>query len=93
MNKICDTLDEYNETIEVFKDADYTLSGYRSNRTIRMLAVLFAIGLPFLVATGIYIMLPGGIEKGSIQIFLGLLILVFLVVGIMLFTFRRRNII
>ncbi len=93
LNRICETLDEYAETIAVFKDADYTLSGYRSNRSIRMLTLLFAIGLPFLIATGIYIMLPGGTEKGGIQLFLALLILVFLVVGVMLFTFRRRNII
>ena len=57
LNKILDTLDEYTETIGVFKDADYTLSGYRSNRTIRTLAVLFAVGLPFLVIAGLYIIL------------------------------------
>jgi magnesium transporter len=93
MNKICDTLDEYNETIEVFKDADYTLSGYRSNRTIRMLAVLFAIGLPFLVIAGLYVMLPGGFDKGSLPLFLALLIIIFVIIGIMLYSFRRRHII
>ena len=35
MNKICETLDECKEVIEVFKDADYLLSSYRANRVIR----------------------------------------------------------
>ena len=93
MNKICETLDEYTETIEVFKDADYTLSGYRSNQTIRTMAVLFAVGLPFLVIAGLYIMLPSGIDKGSPRTFLLLLTLIFIIIGVMLFAFRRRRII
>jgi magnesium transporter len=93
LNKILDTLDEYTETIEVFKDADYTLSGYRSNRTIRIMAVLFAIGLPFLILTGIDIMLPGGVDKGNIQIFLALLIAILVIIGVTLYCFRRWRII
>jgi magnesium transporter len=93
MNKICDTLDEYTETIEVFKDADYTLSGYRSNRTIRTLALLFATGLPFLVIAALYIILPSSLGKGSLQTFLSLLIIILIIIGLMLYSFRRRHII
>jgi len=93
MNKICDTLDEYTETIEVFKDADYTLSGYRSNRSIRILAVLFAIGLPFLVIAALYIMLPDNFDKGSIRTFSLLLVFILIIIGLMLYSFRRRHII
>jgi Mg2+ and Co2+ transporter CorA len=92
MNKICETLDEYTETIEVFKDADYTLSGYRSNRTIRVLAVSFAFGLPFLVMAGIYYMLPAGVDKGSLKIFLALLAVILIVIVAMLYFFRKRRI-
>jgi magnesium transporter len=93
MNKICETLDEYTETIEVFKDADYALSGYRANRTVRILAVLFAIGLPFLVVSGLYLMLPVGIDKGSLQTFLLLLLIIFILIVSTLYFFRRQHLI
>ena len=73
MNKICETLDEFSEIIEVYKDADYVLSGYRANRVIRILAVLFTIGLPFFIVTGLFsmhVILPGGIDKGNPSNFL-----------------------
>ncbi len=93
MNKICETLDEYTENIEVFKDADYTISGNRANRTIRTLAVLFALALPFLMITGIYILLPGSAAKGSLQLFITLVILIFVIFGLILYILRRRQII
>jgi magnesium transporter len=93
LNKICENLDEYTETIEVYKDADYTLSGYRSNLSIRTLALLAAVGLPFLIAAALYIMWPGGQDKGSFQLFFVLLIAVFIIIGIMLYVFRRKHII
>jgi magnesium transporter len=96
MNKICETLDESTEVIEVFKDADYLLSGYRSNRVIRILAVLFAIGLPFLIVSGLYsmrVILPGGIDKGSPQTFILLLVVIFIVIGAILYFFQRKRVI
>ncbi len=93
MNKILDTLDEYTEVIEVFKDTDYQLSGYRANRTIRVLALLFALGLPFLVIAALYLILPSSVDKNSPQLFITLLIIIFVVIGLMLFLFRRRRLI
>jgi magnesium transporter len=93
VNKICETLDEYEEIIEVFKDADFLQSSYRANRTIRTMAVLFAVGLPFLVVTGIYVMLPGSVEKGTLWIFLLLLLVIFIIMGATLYFFRRRRLI
>ncbi len=93
MNKICETLDEYTETIEVFKDADYAASGYRANRTVRMLAVLFAIGLPFLVVAGMYLMLPGSVDKNSPQSFLLLALIIFILIVTTLLFFRRQHLI
>jgi magnesium transporter len=92
MNKICETLDEFTENIEVFKDADYLLSNYRANRTIRTLAIMLAIGLPFLIIAGIYVMLPGGAEKGTAQLFALLLIIILVIIGVLLYAFRRRQI-
>jgi magnesium transporter len=96
MSKICDTLDECKEMIEVFKDADYVLSGYRSNNVIRILAILLAVGLPFLVVSGVYgmrVILPGGIDEGSPLIFILLLVIIFIFIGATLYFFRRRHLI
>ena len=94
MNKICETLDESTEVIEVFKDADYLLSSYRANRGIRILAVMFAVGLPLLVVFGLYgmyVILYGGVGKASPQTFFLLLVIVFIIIGAMLYFFRRRH--
>ena len=96
MNKICETLDECRELIEVFKDADYLLSGYRSNRVIRILSVLFAIGLPFLIVSGLYsmrVILPGGLDNGSPHIFILLLVVILVIIGAILYFFHRKRMI
>jgi magnesium transporter len=96
MNKICESLDESREVIEVFKDADFILSSYRANRGIRIISIMLAIGLPFLVVFGLYsmyVILHGGIDKGSPQIFFLLLVIVFVIIGLILYFFRRRHLI
>ncbi len=93
VNKVCNTLDEYKEVIEVFKDSDYLLSGYRSNRAIRAIAILLAIGLPFVVVACIYLILPGGLEKGSLQTFAGLLLIIAALIGAILYFLRRKHLI
>lgn len=96
MNKICETLDESTEVIEVFKDADYLLSSYRANRGIRILAIMLTIVSSLLGVFGIYGMymtLHGGISKGSPQTFFWLLAIVFIVTGTVLYFFRRRHLI
>ena len=94
MNKICETLDECKEIIEVFKDADYVLSGYRANNVIRILAVMLAVVLPFLVVSGVYgmrVILPGGVDKGSPLTFFLLLAIILILIGAILYFFRRRR--
>ncbi len=94
MNKICETLDEYKEVIEVFKDTDYVLSTERINRVFRILTILSSIFLPFSIISSLYgmnIPLPGGLVRGSFQSFLFLLISMFLVSGAMLYFFRRQR--
>jgi magnesium transporter len=93
MNKILDTLDEFTDVIEVFKDADYQFSTYRANRAIRTLALLSALGLPFGVVAAVYVILPSTIDKGSLRFFLLLLIIIFILIGLTLFLFRRRRLI
>ncbi len=94
MTKICETLDELKEVIEVFKDTDYMLATYRINRVTRLLTIFSTIVLPFLIVSSLYgmnVTLPGGVERGSIQSFLILLLVMMIIAGSMLFFFRRRR--
>jgi magnesium transporter len=96
MNKICDSLDEGKEIIEVYKDADYILSGYRANRVIRIMSIMLATALPFLAIAGIYSMrvpLPGGLETGSPRAFIVLLVIAAVLAGAGLIALRRRRLI
>lgn len=95
INKICNTLDECKEIIEVYKDADSVLEGYRTNRIIRIIAVILIVVAPFLVVSSLYSMnvpLPGGIDKGSPQTFILLLVTIFVIIGASLYYLRRKHI-
>ncbi len=94
MNKICDTLDECKETIEVFKDADFILGADRLNRIMRVLTILSTMILPFLVVSSVYgmnINLPGGVTTGSMSAFIVLMLGMAVLSGIMLYFFRRKR--
>jgi len=94
MDKICQTLDECQETIEVFKDTDYTLVPNKLNRVLRTLNIFATIVLPFVAVSGIYgmnIPLPGGLDKGSFSTFFMLLGFMAGLAALMLFFFRRRR--
>jgi magnesium transporter len=94
MTKICETLDELKEVIEVFKDTDYTLATYRINRVTRLLTIFSTIVLPFLIVSSLYgmnVTLPGGLQTGNLQTFLILLLVMLIIAAGMLFFFRRRR--
>jgi magnesium transporter len=94
INKICDTLDECKEIIEVFKDTDYILGTDRLNRVMRILAIFSSIVLPFLLISGLFgmnVILPGGLEKGNLRTFTILLVFMALISGGVLYIFRRRR--
>jgi magnesium transporter len=93
MNKICETLDEFRDTVEVFKDADYVLSGYRANRLIRTIAVMLAIGLPCIIVFSIYLILPSSVHKGSLGTFIVLMIIMAAIVSVILFIMRKKRLI
>jgi len=93
MNKICDTLDEYDEVIEVYKDADSVQSNYRANSGIRILATLFAIGLPFVIVAGVRMLLPGTIQWNSPAVSYGTLAGVLVLILATLIVLRRRHLI
>jgi magnesium transporter len=94
MNKICSTLDECQEIIEVFKDTDYVLGTDRLNRVMRVLTIFSTIILPFVAISSIFgmnVFAPGGIEKGNLTTFIVLIIVMSLVAVAMLIFFRRRR--
>ncbi len=94
LNKICGTLDEAQEVIEVFKDTDYTLATYRINRVTRLLTIFSTIVLPILLISSLYgmnIPLPGGLELGNLQTFIVLLAVMAIIAIAMLLYFRRRR--
>jgi magnesium transporter len=94
LNKICQTLDECKEVVEVFKDTDYTLVTQRLNRVVRILNVFATIVLPFLAVSSIYGMnvpLPGGLERDNLTTFFILLAVMIGLTVVMLIYFRKRH--
>jgi magnesium transporter len=94
INKICETLDEVQDIIEVYKDADYTLATYRINRVTRLLTIFSTIILPFLLVSSLFgmnVSLPGGSDTGEPVTFVILLVIMGLIAGGMLIFFRHRR--
>jgi len=94
-NKICETLDECKEIIEVFKDTDFILATNRINRVVRILNIFATIFLPFLIVSSLYgmnVILPGGLEDSrDFRTLIILIIVMGLITAGMLFFFRRRR--
>ncbi len=94
MNKICETLDECREIIEVFKDTDFVLATNRVNRVVRILNIFATITIPFIVVSSVYGMnvhLPGGLTTGSWTTFIVLTLIMIVITCVMLIFFRRRR--
>jgi magnesium transporter len=94
INKICETLDEVQDIIEVYKDADYTLATYRINRVTRLLTIFSTIILPFVLVSSLFgmnVVLPGGIDTGKPVTFVVLLVIMGVIAGGMLIFFRHRR--
>jgi magnesium transporter len=94
MNKICETLDECREIVEVFKDTDFVLSTDRLNRIMRILTIIATVLLPFLAISSLYGMnvhMPGGITSGSWMPFIVIMVVMAVIAGAMLYFFRHRR--
>ncbi len=66
--KLWETVEEAGETIEIYKDADFTTSTEKTNQILAVLTLLFTLTIPATVIGTFYgmnILLPGGIESGS----------------------------
>ncbi len=94
MDKICNTLDECKEIIEVFADADFRLGTDRVNRILRVLNILATITLPFIIVSSIWgmnVFMPGSIETGDHNTFYIIIAVSVVITGAMLFFFHRKR--
>lgn len=94
MNKVTDMLDEFREVIDVYKDADYILSGYRANRIYRLIAILACIGLPFIIITGVFSMrvyLPGGEDPGNLGVFFAIIGAAVAAAGLLILFLKKKR--
>lgn len=68
VNKTWDTLEEARETVEIYKDADFTFSTEKTNKILSVLTIIFTMTIPATVIGTLYgmnISLPGGTEAGN----------------------------
>jgi magnesium transporter len=68
VNKLWEVLEEAKETVEIYKDADFTTSTEKTNRILAILTLIFTFTIPVTVLGTMYGMnvpLPGGIETGA----------------------------
>ncbi|HEX7017292.1 MAG TPA: magnesium transporter CorA family protein [Patescibacteria group bacterium] len=68
MKRLSETLEEARETVEIYKDADFTVSTERTNKILGILTIIFTLGIPATIVGSFYgmnILIPGGIEAGS----------------------------
>ena len=68
VNRLQGVISEAKETVEIFKDADFTTSTEQTNRTLAILTIIFTLTIPTTVIASLYgmnVMLPGGLEAGS----------------------------
>jgi magnesium transporter len=72
VNKLWEEIEEAKETVEIYKDADFTASTEQTNKTLAILTLVFTFTIPVTVAGTLYgmnVLLPGGLEAGSWTLF------------------------
>lgn len=65
--KLWETVEEARETVEIYKDADFTSSQERTNEILAILTIIFTLSIPATTIGALYgmnVLLPGGIETG-----------------------------
>lgn len=65
--KLWEIIEEAKETVEIYKDADFTASAEKTNEILAILTLIFTFTIPpTVIGTffGMNILLPGGIETG-----------------------------
>lgn len=68
VNKLWEEVEEAKETVEVYKDADFTTSTEQTNRILAILTLVFTFTIPITVVGTLYgmnVLLPGGLSAGD----------------------------
>jgi magnesium transporter len=68
VNKLWETVEEATETIDIYKDVDYTTNTEKTNTILAILTLLFTLTIPATVIGSFYgmnVLLPGGLQAGS----------------------------
>ena len=98
--KLWETVEEARETIEIYKDADFTSSQERTNEILAILTIIFTLSIPATTIGALYgmnVLLPGGIETGpwnfwgTYTTLIVILIAVFLPALLMYVYFKRNK--
>ena len=93
VDRIWDALDEYKEVIEGLNDTHDSLATNHTNQTMRILTVIATIILPLTVVASIYGMnIPLPFQDSSYS-FLIVSAIMLVIIGGMLFFFRRKHLI
>ena len=93
VDKIWDAMDEYKEVIEGLNATHDSLASNRTNEVMRMLAVIATILLPITVVASIYGMnIPLPFQNSSFSLLFVFLIML-VVIGSMLYFFRRKHLV
>jgi magnesium transporter len=94
VDKIWDGLDEYKEIIEGLNDTHDSLATNRTNEVVRTLTIIATVLLPITVVASIYGMniehLPFATGRFSFPI---VLLIMGVIIGLMLYWFRRKHVI
>lgn len=67
VDRLAETADEAKETIEIYKDADFTASTAKTNEILAILTIIFTLAIPATIMGTFYGMnvpIPGGNEVG-----------------------------
>ncbi len=95
LNKIWDTLEDYREFADNLSDTSNWLTSHRIQETMRIFAVVAACATPLIIVASIYgmnVSLPLGIGSGHSNLgFPVLMAIMFTILGILLFAFRRKG--
>ncbi len=68
VNKLWEEVEEAKETVEIYKDADFTSSTEKTNRILAILTLVFTFTIPLTVVGTLYgmnVLLPGGTATGE----------------------------
>ena len=94
LDKIWDALDEYKEIIEGLNDTHDSLATNRTNEVMRILTVIATVLLPITVVASIFGMnIPLGPFRDSPYSPIYVFLICLVIVGGMLYVFRRKHLI